>query len=102
MQHAPARPAAGFGGSEVDRGRDRIAATDRLLERPRERVTAAMAQGRLVDGPLRPGAQRSVARPPAGAGAEHVTEVLYDELAAHLRAVRLHERAARLQEGPPS
>jgi hypothetical protein len=77
---------------------DRIAATDRLLERSRERVTAAMAQVRHVDR-LRPGAQRSVARPPAGgAGAEHVTEVLHDELAAHLRAVRLHEQAAQLQE----
>jgi hypothetical protein len=46
-----------------------------------------MAQVRHVDGLLRPGAQRSVARPPAGgAGAEHVTELLHDELAAHLRA----------------
>jgi hypothetical protein len=58
-----------------------------------------MAQVRHVDGLLRPGAQWSVARPPAGgAGAEHVTELLHDELAAHLRAVRLHEQAAHLQE----
>ena len=97
MPQEPTRPAAGTGPAEQVRAR--VAATNPFLVRSRLRASQAMAQVRYVDRLLHATSQRSDAAEQAdGTGSEHLIEVIEHEVAAHLRALTLHEAAAQLQE----
>ena len=97
MPQEPARPAAGRRSAEQVRAR--VAATNQFLVRSRLRASQAMAQVRYVDRLLHGTSQRSDAAEQAeGTGSEHLIEVIEHEVAAHVRALTLHEAAAQLQE----
>ena len=97
MPPQPAQPTAGEGLAEQVRAR--VAVTNQLLVRSRQRATQAMAHVRYVDRLLHPTSQRPHAAEQADAArSEHRVEVMGREVADHLRAVALHEAAARAQE----
>jgi hypothetical protein len=76
-----------------------MAAAEQLLQRSRQRATAAMTQVRHVERLLHPTAARpAAAEADGGTRSKDVTQLVEHELAAHLRAVELHEAAAQLQE----
>jgi hypothetical protein len=76
-----------------------MAAAEQLLQRSRQRATAAMTQVRHVERLLHPTAARpAAAEADDGTRSKDVTQLVEHELAAHLRAVELHEAAAQLQE----